>query len=962
MPPSHDSTVPDQATRLARLGEAMDAWLQFCAAGDGDREQFLRRHDHLRDVLEPMLQEHDGTEVPPAPTPRVLGPGQVLGDYLLHREVGRGGMGVVYEAEQRSLRRRVALKVLSAHLTLAPQSIERFRREAAAAARLRHPAIVPIHEVGESDGCHFYSMEFVDGRPLHELVHQERLGVRRDCSRAAEAAELVARLGDALQHAHDHGLVHRDVKPHNVMIGTDGSVRLMDFGLAKEFGSATRSATVDFLGTPQYCSPEQVTGAARIGPSSDVFSLGIVLYELLARRRPFDGETARIVLRNIEVGAFPPLRQVAPEVPHDLQTICHKALGPRPQDRYLSAGAFAADLRRFLRLEPILAVPPGPVTRSLKWVRRHRLGVALGAIAAVAIVGAPIAYAWHLHHNRTVILRERAVLDRAEDLGFQSIEQTLTLLREQLDLLPEPGATHIARLHAVVALCDSFVAMRQDEPRRQTRVAAALGEIAGIQAQMRQFDAAAAACGRAKALLAGSTSATLQYGRILERELQIRQLAAPGTGDAEFRMAMTHWREALAANADDVELRHACARTLLLRARALAQRPDRRRHAEPLLAQITDVLGSEVAGTDLRTRTLLARRDAALGGLLLAAHRTEDALTQLRAVAAVMDTLPGDPTLGAERALVDAGIGTALHRLGRGDEAAKLLGATIANSTAQLRLFPTSASLHLALLQTRTALADHLFVSGDVQGATTVLRQAAAADATRPATATLQPDEQAALAALDRQLATCLTMSDDRADHAEASDLLRRACDRMQDLVDEVPGHLEFQVDLGLVHHTLAGLAIEHQDHQVAAHHAELAVAAQRAVLAVTPNDARVRSLLGAHQAHLAWARAASGDGAAATEAAAEALRHGPGQVTTLRLAARAAVRAMSLAANATGPSTAEADAVVEVRAQLAIALLRQILILDRDEARRLLDNRAFSGLGERADAQALRRELDQPR
>jgi serine/threonine protein kinase len=343
MPTPRDAeTENDREQRLLRLGQAMDAFLRFRRGDAGaDRERFLRDHENLRDLLVPMFDDDGDADVTDAAAgdtdPQQAfqpAPGRQLGDYRLVREIGRGGMGVVWEAEQISLRRRVALKLLPEHLSQSPQSIERFRREAAAASRLRHPGLVPIHEVGEWHGVHFFSMEFVEGRTLHVVMQQERFGVRADCSRTAEAAEVTARLADALHHAHEHGLVHRDVKPHNVMVGHDGSVRLLDFGLAKDLDARTQSGGAEFFGTPHYCSPEQITGQTTIGPAADVFSLGIVLYELLARRRPFDGESSRIVLRRIETGEFPSLRSVAPSVPRDLQTICHKALEPRPQDRY----------------------------------------------------------------------------------------------------------------------------------------------------------------------------------------------------------------------------------------------------------------------------------------------------------------------------------------------------------------------------------------------------------------------------------------------------------------------------------------------------------------------------------------------------------------------------------------------------------------------------------------------------
>jgi len=547
----------DQDGRLQRLAAAMEAFLQFRAGGaNGDRAAFLAANAPLRDLLEPMLDDaaDDDTDAPFVPQP-----GQCLGDYRLLREVGRGGMGVVYEAEQVSLRRRVALKVLPAHLASSPRAIERFRHEATLASRLRHPAIVPIHEVGEWRGVHFFSMEFVDGRPLHVAMQDTRLGVRADCSRVAECAELVARVASALQHAHEHGLVHRDVKPHNVMIGADGGVRLMDFGVAKELDAATRSSAGEFLGTPHYCSPEQITGAA-IGPTADVFALGIVLYELLAHRRPFEGDDARAVLRRIEIGEFPSLRSVAPQVPRDLQTICHKALERHPGHRYPSAGAMGDDLRRFLRIEPIHAAPPSLFTRSTKWVRRHRLRLAVTTLLLMTVVGAPSALAFHLHRTRAAIESERAVLDQAEELAFRSIEQTLALLGQQMERLPGPGSQYEPQLASVADLCTQFLELRSELPQRLRRVAASLEILAGIRIAMEQHARAEVLIRRARVLLAGPGPIVVTKERLLQRtpdllqarlshrELQVALQVDRWSADRLFQWLDADWQRLVEAD------------------------------------------------------------------------------------------------------------------------------------------------------------------------------------------------------------------------------------------------------------------------------------------------------------------------------------------------------------------------------------------------------------------------------
>ncbi|MBL9077887.1 MAG: protein kinase [Planctomycetes bacterium] len=953
MQPSPEPTPDDRTTRLERLARAMDAFLQFRGTADdhtaaGAREEFLRRHAELRDLLEPMFAA-DGDGDGPADAPPSLRAGQTLGDYRLQREVGRGGMGIVFEAEQISLRRRVALKVLSNQQTLSARAIERFRHEAAAASRLRHPAIVPIFEVGEARGVHFFSMEFVDGRPLNEVMQNERLGVRADCSRAAEAAELCARLADALQHAHDHGLVHRDVKPHNVMLGHDGSVRLLDFGLVKELEPRSRSATVDFLGTPHYASPEQVTGTGQVGPASDVFSLGIVLYELLARRRPFDGDTARVVMRRIEHGEFPSLRTAAPSAPRDLQTVCHKALERRPQDRYASAGEFAADLRRFLRIEPIRAAAPGLVTRTAKWVRRHHLRVIAGTAIAAAGIGAPLAYALHQQATNRAIRRERAVLAEAEQLGFQSIEQTLALLADQLDRLPGSVRRHEPRADAVVQLCDRFLALRVDEPARRDRVASALIGAAAIYANLGRLTDAFAACRRARELLDASGEPTAPahrtlVGRLLQRELLVRQLADPNSGDAEFARAEAHWRDLGPDAATQAVSRRELAGVLLLRASVLADRADRRAEAKQLAQRVLDLLPPG----DPEAAALRVRAEAALGRIDLAEDRYGDAQTRLRKVVASIDALPAEPVLAVEKALAMATLGSALQHLGRAADAEAALQEAIQVTATNLRLFPGSRALQRAMLLASTELALRRMVDDRLDLAEATLRAATAL----PTDEDVAPNTQAErmlLAEVDRQLANCLLLRDDRdGSHAEAERLLQRACARLVQLVEEQPDHRVFRIELAMTWNALASSANEHGRYADAIHHAERAVAQQQVVLAATPDDPMARTMLGLHQGLLAHALARVDRGTDAVAAAAAAIANAPNKVATLRMAAEAAARAAG--------SAAGNDALTY--GGVAVQALQAIAELDHGEARRLLADRRFRGLGGREDFQTLQRRL----
>ena len=403
-------------SRLDRLGDAIDLYLAF-RAGSGSRDpaSFLRAHEDLRELLEPMFAE-DGVDV--GESARRLsreeqssdekadgGLGR-LGSYALRREIGRGGMGVVYEAYHKALDRRVALKVLAPHLAAAPRRVERFRREAAASARLRHPGIVPVFEVGEDDGTFWYAMEFVDGPSLGQVLAHTResasdgavqmpsLGIVAGSSLPAEAAELVAQVAEALEHAHQNGIIHRDVKPQNILI-RDGTALLVDFGLAKDLDKESISRSGDFAGTPHYMSPEQTLAKrAPVDSRTDVYSLGVVLYEMLTGQRPFEGESSQEVLFRISFREAVAPRRINPEIPRDLETICLKAIEKSPERRYATAADLALDLRRFLRHMPIEAKAQGPITRVAKLARRQPAWAASIVLAFLLLVVTPLAFVW----------------------------------------------------------------------------------------------------------------------------------------------------------------------------------------------------------------------------------------------------------------------------------------------------------------------------------------------------------------------------------------------------------------------------------------------------------------------------------------------------------------------------------------------------------------------------------------
>src|SRR2546426_1718299 len=306
-----------------------------------------------------------------------------FGDYELLEQIGRGGQGVVFRAHQKSLNRTVALKVISLGQWASEAHVKRFRREAEAAARLEHPCIVPIYEVGERDGSCYFSMKFVEGGQLDEVVRREPMPPRR-------AAELIAKVARTVHYAHEHGILHRDIKPGNILLDKNGEPHLTDFGLARLVESeSTVTRTLEVLGTPSYMAPEQAVGnKAHLTSATDVYGLGAVLYQLLTGQPPFAGGTTYETIKLLLYTEPRQPRFLNPKIDRYLSTICLKCLEKGPARRYPSALALAEDLERWLKHEPIQARRTGIFARGRKWVRRNPtsalLAASLVALAATA--------------------------------------------------------------------------------------------------------------------------------------------------------------------------------------------------------------------------------------------------------------------------------------------------------------------------------------------------------------------------------------------------------------------------------------------------------------------------------------------------------------------------------------------------------------------------------------------------
>jgi TolB-like protein/tRNA A-37 threonylcarbamoyl transferase component Bud32 len=374
-----------------------------------------------------------------------------LGDYELLEEIGRGAQGVVFRARQKNLNRTVALKVISLGQWASKAHLKRFRREAEAAASLDHPCIVPIYEVGERDGSCYFSMKFVEGGQLDEVVRREPMPIRR-------AVELIAKVARTVHYAHEHGILHRDIKPGNILLDAKGEPHLTDFGLARLVESESSvTHTLDVLGTPSYMAPEQAVGNnAAVCSATDVYGLGAVLYQLLTGHPPFAGGTTYETIKLLEDTEPRSPRIWNPKIDRDLSTICLKCLEKDPKRRYRSALALAEDLERWLKYQPILARHSGIIGRSKKWVQRNPTS-ALLATSLLALVAAVGWIAWKSELIRQPVTTGIAVLP-FENLSEQREDAAAFVDGVQDDIL-----TKLARIADLKVISRSSVMEYRDK-------------------------------------------------------------------------------------------------------------------------------------------------------------------------------------------------------------------------------------------------------------------------------------------------------------------------------------------------------------------------------------------------------------------------------------------------------------------------------------------------------------------
>jgi serine/threonine protein kinase/Tfp pilus assembly protein PilF len=385
-----------------------------------------------------------------------------LGDYELLEVVGRGGQGVVYRAHQKSLNRTVALKVISLGQWASEAHLKRFRREAEAAASLDHPSIVPIYEVGERDGSCYFSMKFVEGGQLDEVVRRKPISIR-------QAAQLIAKVARTVHYAHEHGIVHRDIKPGNILVDAKGEPLLTDFGLARLVeAESTVTRTMEVMGTPSYMAPEQAVGNnAQLTSATDVYGLGAVLYQLLTDHPPFAGGTTFETIKLVLDTEPQQPRLWNPKIDRELSTICLKCLEKEPKRRYASALALAEDLEHWLRHEPIQAKRSGFFTHARKWVRRNPTS----ALLVTSLIALAAAIGWNVWKSELI---GRPATKGIAVLPFENLSQDPDNAYFA-DGIQEEILTRLASIADLKVISRTSTQRYESKPRSLTEIAKQLG-------------------------------------------------------------------------------------------------------------------------------------------------------------------------------------------------------------------------------------------------------------------------------------------------------------------------------------------------------------------------------------------------------------------------------------------------------------------------------------------------------
>jgi serine/threonine protein kinase len=807
-----------------RVVQILEGYLQELEHGGPIRPQeLLARHPDLADVLAGYLDKLDelhqaavGLRGPGSAEASNGAPGPergLLGDFRIMREAGRGGMGVVYEAEQISLGRRVALKTLPLAAGIDARQLQRFRNEAQAAAHLHHSNIVPVFAVGCERGVHYYAMQFIDGQSLATVIEDLRrqdgrpttrgdgcmqtadwlAAPARGPSQAAAApkandptavsmpdtprpeparpesagssglhfsrerspksspffrtvAELAVQAAEALEHAHQLGVVHRDIKPGNLLLDARGHLWVTDFGLARLTGDAGLTATGDVLGTLRYMSPEQALAQrGLLDQRTDIYSLGATLYELLTLEPVFDGRDRQELLKQIAFEDPVPPRRLNRAIPADLETIVLKAMAKEPAARYATAQEMAEDCRRFLHDEPVRARRPSVAQRVAKWSRRHRAVLAATALMAVVGLAASTVLRWR---GQVQAEHERARKEMQTELARQALDTMWQQAQAWLDSEPWIGLGQRQFLGRALKFYEQLAAELGSDPARRRQTAEAYHRVADIRRRLGDGSGAERAIEEALSLsrtLAGEfpreplyrgdlADCQITLGRILEEFPAAQAPEQPAERQERSKWAYLLARDYLKQICDSAQSPPAARFKLGVCEYRLANMLSATKGHEDEADQAflrAQSLFTELARSDPGRREYpnhLAAVVARRGKFLWDIGRPRDGEETLRSAARSLEKLANEsrllPGFREDLGATHYNLGQLLAGTGRPAEAEKSYRTAVANYKMLIDLFPHVARYQGDLATAEDELVGLLYGRGDVEGARVVADEA----------------------------------------------------------------------------------------------------------------------------------------------------------------------------------------------------------------------------------------------